>query len=165
MIGLGLAAIFGAGTERQETVPDAPIRCLRCHRPLRPDAKRPAVRGIGRDCWKLMQRAKDADPECKTLIGGPDVVLVWDGKGRLHHNVSAHHFPPGSTPGTEADPVGLRLAVAILRSTGVVRPEWLPHLSPVFYDDFLRGMDADSAIIKGADIRAWIMEHTNRGDQ
>jgi hypothetical protein len=112
-----------------------------------------------------MQRAKDADPGCKTLNAGHDVVLFRDDRGRLHHNVPTKYLPPKSMRDMDSEFGARQLAYAILASTGLVSDAWLPHLYDVFCYDFLCGPDAEPTTIRGADIRAWILEHTRRGDQ
>jgi hypothetical protein len=160
MIARGVAAILTVRERRHGDRTDGPPRCLRCHREL--TGKVPPFRGIGRDCWRAMMRIKATDPDAPTIPTGPDYVVVRDKRGRLHHNVSWGDLPLMDAP--PEDPIGFLLAHAIVRLSGMVRREWLPHLAPVFYDEFLRDVPDDGTIIRGSDVSAWIMEHTRRGD-
>jgi hypothetical protein len=162
MIARGLAAILTVRERRHGDKTDGPPRCLRCHREL--TGKVPPFRGIGRDCWRSMLRIKATDPDAPTMPTDEHYVLVWDRKGRLHHNVPAKYLPPNSMRGMHAEFGARQLGYAILASTGLVSDAWLPHLYDVFCYDFLCGPDSEPTIIKGADVLAWIMEHTRRGD-
>jgi hypothetical protein len=165
MIARGVAAILTVRERRHGDKADGPPRCLRCHREL--TGKVPPFRGIGRECWRSMMRIKATDPDAPTMPTGPDYVVVRDRQGRLHHNV------PGISC---AKRVGF-LRPAVHRTPGRRLRSWnLARHPPIdrprrrtmgsgpggmFYDEFLRDVPDDGTIIRGADVLAWIMEHTD----